>query len=93
MTPTTIAANMAKKPTKKSAKALPFETALEQLEELIDQIESGEVGLEAALEHHAEGARLIQHCRSILDTAERRIAELTVNADGDLTTDGEPDDE
>lgn len=72
---------------------LSFEESLDRLEGLIDRVESGEVGLEEALEHHAQGTKLVQRCRAILETAERRIAELSVNGDGDLTMDGESDDE
>jgi len=63
---------------------LTFEQAIEHLEQLIDKIESGEVGLEAALKHYEQGTELIKHCRGILNTAERRIAELTTTSEGRL---------
>lgn len=59
-----------------------FEQAIDRLEDLIEQIESGEVGLEAAIEQYEQGQALIKRCRGILDKAERRIAELTQDADG-----------
>ena len=61
-----------------------FEAAVQELEDLIEQIESGEIGLEAALRQYEQGTRLIRHCRGILDRAERRIAELTVTPAGGL---------
>jgi len=73
-----------------------FEEAVEQLEALIEQIESGEIGLEQAIEHYTRGTALIQRCRSILDAAQRRIAELTDTGDGGLVVaeeDGDSDDE
>ncbi len=60
-------------------KNLKFEAAIEQLETLIDQIESGEVGLEESLSRYEEGMGLVTHCRGILDKADRKIAELSVN--------------
>lgn len=60
----------------KREKSLKYEQALDQVEQIIDQIESGEVGLEQAIEQSREGMKLIQHCRGILDRAEKQIAEL-----------------
>lgn len=60
-----------------------FEEAVEELESIIERIESGEVGLEQAIEQYESGCVLIKRCRAILDRAERRIEELTADgADG-----------
>ncbi len=67
----------------KAAK-LKFEEAIEQLERIIEGVESGEVGLEESLSQYENGMKLIAHCRTILTAAEKRIAELTVDADGQL---------
>lgn len=76
---------MAKK-TPKSAKsaALPanelrYEDLIEQLESIVNRIESGEVGLEESIKGYEEGIGLVKRARSILDRAEQRIVEL--NAD------------
>lgn len=68
---------------------LSFEEALETLESLIERVESGEIGLEEAIAQYEQGAALVKRCRSVLDTAERRIAELTA---GDLRDSGAIDD-
>ncbi|MEM1028267.1 MAG: exodeoxyribonuclease VII small subunit [Planctomycetota bacterium] len=60
-----------------SKKTPSFEQAVDQLEGLIEQIESGEIGLEDALKRYEDGTKLIQRCRSILDAAEKKIVELT----------------
>lgn len=73
---------MANKPTDKE---LSFERSIDKLEDIVEQIESGEVGLEQALEQYEQGQALIKRCRGILDKAERRIAELTEGADGKPT--------
>lgn len=55
---------------------LSFEEAMSRLESLIDQIESGEIGIEDALKHYETGSALVRRCRAILDRTEQRIAEL-----------------
>lgn len=72
------------KPTTDTNQQPTFEQAIEQLEDIVEQIESGEVGLEQAIDRYEAGQKLIQRCRGILDKAERRIAELTEDAEGNL---------
>ncbi|MFN3168947.1 MAG: exodeoxyribonuclease VII small subunit [Phycisphaeraceae bacterium] len=69
-------------PSKPTDKDLSFEQAIDRLEDIVEQIESGEVGLEEALQRYEQGQSLIKRCRGILDKAERRIAELTEDAEG-----------
>lgn len=79
-----------------SKKAPSFEAAVDQLEGLIEQIESGEIGLEDALKRYEDGTKLIQQCRKILDSAEKKIAELTGDGDsvaGESSGGGALDDE
>lgn len=73
-----------KKTTSKKSEAgeVRFEEAIERLEAIIDRIERGEVGLEESLSEYERGVGLIRRCREILDKAEQRIAELSVE-DGD----------
>lgn len=74
---------MSKKKTTTRAKAgaPDFETAVAQVEDLIDRIEQGEIGLEESVAAYEQGVKLIQRCRGILDTAEQKIIELTEQAD------------
>ncbi|MEM9416059.1 MAG: exodeoxyribonuclease VII small subunit [Planctomycetota bacterium] len=70
------------------SKPLSFEQAIEKLESMIDDIESGEVGLEEAISRYEQGQQLVKRCRTILDKAEQRIAELTPdNASPDTDVD------
>ena len=69
---------MAKRSTDKQPS---FEQAIDSLEDLVEQIESGEVGLEEALARYEQGQALIKRCRGILDKAEAKIAELTTDQD------------
>ena len=66
-----------------------FEQALERLEQIVSQIESGQVSLEDSIEKYAEGVALLKTCRTILDSAEKKI-QLLAKGEGDsLTVDGE----
>lgn len=68
----------------KDNKPVRFEDAIEQLESIISNIESGEVGLEECIEQYERGAKLITRCREVLDKAQQRIAELTADTQGRL---------
>jgi exodeoxyribonuclease VII small subunit len=50
-----------------------FEDALRELEQILGEIERGEVGLEESLEKYERGNFLIQHCMGVLNTAEKQI--------------------
>lgn len=56
---------------------LGLEAALGQVEDIVRQIESGEIGLERAIVEYERGVGLIKHCRGILDKAEQRVTDLT----------------
>jgi exodeoxyribonuclease VII small subunit len=56
---------------------LGFEEALEQVESIIEKVESGQIGLEESIAQYERGAALILRCRKILERAEQRVQELT----------------
>lgn len=60
-----------------------FEEGLAELEAILGQIESGQVGLEESLAKHERGTFLIQHCRGVLNRAEKQIELLTKSPDGE----------
>ena len=78
---------MAEKKTEK--KKITFEDALARLEQIVAQIEEGEVSLEESIEKYAEGIKLIKQCRTILDGAEKKIQVLAKADDGSLAVEGE----
>ena len=80
-------------PERSEEEKLPeFEEALDQIQQIIDGIESGEVPLAESLDKYARGMKLINHCRSILGEAETRIRRLTVDAEGNVVeADSGPD--
>lgn len=61
---------------------IPFETALERLEGLVDTLERGDLALEESLEKFEEGVRLVRLCSARLHAAEVRIRELEASVDG-----------
>jgi exodeoxyribonuclease VII small subunit len=64
-----------------------FEQALLQLEQIVHQLEDGEIGLAEALTHYEQGVRLLKDCYGLLERAERRIELLSgVDADGNPVT-------
>ncbi len=54
-----------------------FETSLKQLENIVEELERGNLPLEDALKSFEQGVKLARHCSSMLDKAEKRIRVLT----------------
>ena len=54
-----------------------FEAALKALEDLVKQMESGELGLEASLAAFEQGVALTRQCQAALKQAELRVRTLT----------------
>jgi exodeoxyribonuclease VII small subunit len=64
-------------------KPLNLEKSLEQLESLIDELESGDLPLETAMKKFEEGIKLTRHCQAALKEAEQRVEILLKSAGGD----------
>lgn len=60
-----------------------FETSLSSLEQVVAQLESGELPLERALELFEEGVALARRCQSQLQDAERKV-ELLLRERGEI---------
>ena len=50
-----------------------FETALEQLERIVKELENGDLPLEKSLELFEKGMELSENCRQQLSAAESRV--------------------
>ena len=57
-------------------KNLKYEQALAELEGVIEQLEANTGGLEESVKVFERGKALIQHCQSLLDTAELKVHQL-----------------
>ena len=69
-------------------KAIPdFETALNELESLVEQMEQGDMGLEESLKAFERGIVLTRSCQQALKEAEQKV-QILLERDG--KTDIEP---
>ncbi len=75
---------------------LKFEECLTRLEQIVSELESGNLALEDSLRIFEEGIGLARHCTRYLEEAERRIEMLARDESGELGTRpfaAEPDEE
>ncbi len=61
-----------------------FEEAFKKLEEIVNQLESGQETLEKSLELFEEGVKLSKICRTKLDNADQKIKELIKKVDNSI---------
>jgi exodeoxyribonuclease VII small subunit len=54
-----------------------FEESLGRLEQIVHRLEEGQSGLDESLGAYEEGVKLLRHCYSLLEGAQRRIELLT----------------
>lgn len=59
-----------------------FEVALEELEQLVQQLEAGDLTLEDSLAAFERGVTLTRHCQSALERAQLKVQTLTQTDDG-----------
>lgn len=63
-----------------------FEEALKKLEEIVAQMESGELSLENSLKKYEEGIKLSRFCSKKLKEAQKNIEILLRDSEGNLTS-------
>ena len=73
---------MSETPDSTEIAALPFEKALSELEQIVGQLEQGNVPLERSIEIYERGNRLKAHCEALLRKAELKVEVITLGADG-----------
>ena len=57
--------------------SLSFEQAIDELDQLVRKMESGELSLEDSVALFERGRALSAHCQALLDGAELRVNRLT----------------
>jgi exodeoxyribonuclease VII small subunit len=67
---------------KKTEAPLHFEGAMDRLEEIVEQMESGKMMLEELIVRYEEGMKLVKICQERLASAEQRIEIITRNNAG-----------
>jgi len=65
-----------------SVERLSFDRAVGELEEILERIESGSIGLEESLRQFQRGNSLVRRCRAILDAAELQVREIAMDDEG-----------
>ncbi len=55
---------------------LPFEAAIQRLEEVVRLLEEGDVPLEEAIRYYQEGVRLSRLCGQKLDAIEAQVTQI-----------------
>lgn len=68
--------------TNNETKTRTFESSLEALEQIVHQLEEGDLPLEKSLELFEQGIRLSRECQERLGQAERRIEVLLRDSQG-----------
>ena len=66
-----------------NSKNINLEKSLASLEKLVDELESGDLPLEKAMQKFEEGIKLTRRCQSALREAEQKVEILMKDADGD----------
>jgi exodeoxyribonuclease VII small subunit len=61
-----------------------FESALEELERVVEQLESGELSLEDSLSAFEKGVGLVRFCNQKLNDVEKKIEMLVKDKEGKL---------
>lgn len=63
---------------------MSFEQALSELEGIVEQLESGEVDLEASISTYTRGNMLKRHCEAKLADAKEKIEQIDLASDGSI---------
>ena len=53
-----------------------FEKSLQELESLVEQLESGELSLDDSLKQFRRGVELTRHCQGVLEKAQQTVEKL-----------------
>ncbi len=61
---------------------MTFEQAMADLEQVVTQLERGDVALEDSIALYERGAELKKHCETKLKQAEEKVAVITLDGSG-----------
>ncbi|HAA08840.1 MAG: exodeoxyribonuclease VII small subunit [Syntrophomonadaceae bacterium] len=70
---------------------IKFEEALKRLEELVGQLEDGDLELEEAIRLFEEGVKLSLYCQQQLKAADSKVQKLVQTLEGDLVLEDCPE--
>ena len=66
----------------KPVSEMSFEDAMNELERVVGQLETGNVPLDQSINLYERGAALKKRCENKLKEAEEKVASITLNSDG-----------
>ena len=66
------------------AKKKTFEAALKELEQVVKEMESGDLCLEDAVKKYESGIKQSKYCLNLLDKTEKKISMLVKDNDGNV---------
>lgn len=70
---------------------MKFEKELEKAQEIVDKLESGDLGLEESIAAFEQGMKSLRSCESLLKKAETRIRTLVDDKEEDFVEDDTPE--
>lgn len=73
---------MSKEPAKTAVASLPFEQAIQELEQIVGELEKGAVSLDESVALYARGRGLQERCEKLLTEAEARVEKITLGDNG-----------
>ena len=76
-----------------STKSINLEKALADLEGLVEELESGDLPLEKAMQKFEEGIKLTRSCQKSLKDAEQKVEILLKSAGGESLQDFETEED
>jgi exodeoxyribonuclease VII small subunit len=65
------------------SKTINLEKSIDDLEKLVDELESGDLPLEKAMKKFEEGIKLTRQCQAALKEAEQKVEILVQSAGGE----------
>ena len=71
--------------TDKPVAEMTVEQAMAEFEAVVQQLDRGDVALDASIALYKRGAALKAHCEAKLRAAEEQVEQLVLNADGQPT--------
>jgi len=79
---------------RKKIDSMSYEEAFKEMEEIVGQLEDGELPLKESLDLYERGQALGLHCSTLLEKAELKLKQLSPDKDGNLIeSDFVPDEE
>lgn len=67
-------------------KTMSFETALQELETIVEKLERGDAPLEESITIYQRGVALKAHCESKLKDAQLKVEKIVIDASGQAGT-------